>query len=270
MEENKEVKTEMSNQRENRKVETGVGGLDEILNGGIHRDSAVLISGNPGTGKSILGMQYLDHGVRERDEGGVYLTFEETKEDVMEAAESIGIDGWSDHVENGDIVVYDKMDLLEETDFSASLTSILDDVDSEKYSRLVMDSLTMFEMFFESEQERRTYLLKLIDILKHNGFTSLLVQESQAVFPDRDIGLEEFLTDGNIYMAQTPTKTGANRYIWVAKMRKQEIDTHVFPMEINQGGIDVHENAAGFSYMSGEDVDDDMGLGDGGTRRGDL
>ena len=259
MEEDTEVK--MS---ESQKVKTGVEGLDKILNGGIHRQSAVLVSGNPGTGKSILGMQYLDYGVRENGEGGVYLTFEETKEDVAEAAESIGIDGWRDHVENGDIVVYDKMDLLEETDFSTSLTKILEDVDSEEYSRLVMDSLTMFEMFFESEQQRRTYLLKLIDILKHNGFTSLLIQESEAVFPDRDIGLEEFLTDGNVYIAQTPTKTGANRYIWVAKMRKQEIDTHVFPMEIKQGGINVHENAAGFSYMSGEDVDDDMGFGDRG------
>lgn len=268
MEEDKEVR--MTNERENKKVSTGVEGLDSILNGGVHRNSAVLISGNPGTGKSILGMQYLDNGVREHGEGGVYLTFEETKEDVMEAAESIGIDEWGEHVKNGDIIVYDKMDLLEETDFSASLTNILDDVDSDEYSRLVMDSLTMFEMFFETEQERRTYLLKLIDILKHNGFTSLLIQESEAVFPDRDIGLEEFLTDGNIYMAQTPTKTGANRYIWVAKMRKQEIDTHVFPMEIKQGGIDVHENAAGFSYMSGENVEGDMGAGLGDSGRGDL
>lgn len=247
---------------ESQKVKTGVEGLDAILKGGIYRNSAVLISGNPGTGKSILGMQYLDYGVREGGEGGVYLTFEETKEDVAEAAESIGIDGWRDHIENGDIIVYDKMDLLEETDFSTSLTKILEEIDSEEYSRLVMDSLTMFEMFFGTEKERRTYLLKLIDILKHNDFTSLLIQESEAVFPDRDIGLEEFLTDGNIYIAQTPTKTGANRYIWVAKMRKQEIDTHVFPMEIKQGGINVHENAAGFSYMSGENVDDDMGFDD--------
>ncbi len=251
------------------KVTTGITGLDNILKGGIHRGSAVLVSGNPGTGKSILGMQYIDHGVREHGEGGVYLSFEETEDDIAEAAVSIGIDGWREHVENGDIVVYDKMELLEETDFSSSLTRILEEVDSDRYSRLVMDSLTMFEMFFESEKERRTYLLKMIDILKHNGFTSLLIQESEAVFPDRDIGPEEFLTDGNIYLAQTPTKTGANRYVWVAKMRKQEIDTHIFPMEIKQGGINVHDKAAGFSYMSGEDVDDDMDIG-GGTRRGGL
>jgi len=210
------------------KVRTGVEGLDAVLNGGIHENSTVLVSGNPGTGKSILGMQYLAHGVR-NGEGGVYLSFEETRDDINEAAESIGIDGWTEAVEEEDIIIYDKMDLLEETEFSETLTHILDDIDSDSYSRLVMDSLTMFEMFFETEQEKRTYLLKLIDILKHNGFTSLLIQESEAVFPDRDIGLEEFLTDGNIYLAQTPTKSGANRYVWVAKMRKQEIDTHVFP-----------------------------------------
>ncbi|MFP4188366.1 MAG: RAD55 family ATPase [Halobacteriales archaeon] len=261
MEEDKEMND--SNGNDDR-IKTGIDGLDSILNGGLRRDSTVLVSGNPGTGKSILGAQYLDYGVRERGEGGVYLTFEETVDDVVEAAESIGMDEWGDHVDNGDIIVYDKMDLLEETDFSQSLTRILDDIDSESYSRLVMDSLTMFQMFFESEQEKRTYLLKLIDILKHNGFTSLLVQESQETFPDRDIGLEEFLTDGNIYLAQTPTKSGANRYIWVAKMRKQEIDTHVFPMEIGEGGIRVHDNAAGFSYMSGEDID--MGSEPGGGR----
>lgn len=245
------------------KIETGIDGLDSILGGGITENSTVLVSGNPGTGKSILGMQYLDYGVREHDEGGVYLTFEETEDDIAEAAESIGIDDWSQHVEEGDIVVYDKMQLLEETDFSDSLMRILDDIDTGAYSRLVMDSLTMFEMFFESEQEKRTYLLKLIDILKHNGFTSLLIQESKVVFPERDIGLEEFLTDGNIYLAQTPTKTGANRYAWVSKMRKQEIDTHIFPMEIREGGLRIHDNAAGFSYMSGENVGEGGNLPEG-------
>jgi len=257
-----EVRMSEEKRTQTEKVETGLEGLDNILGGGIYPCSTVLVAGNPGTGKSLLGIQYLQHGVTEKGEGGVYLSFEETKEDIITAAESIGIEGWREAVENEDIIIYDKMDLLDETDFSASLTRILEEIDEERYSRLVMDSLTMFEMFFDDEREKRTYLLKLVEILKHNGFTSLLIQESEAVFPERDIGLEEFLTDGNIYLAQTPTKTGANRYVWVAKMRKQEIDTHVFPMEIKEGGIDVHDNAAGFSYMSGEDVD--MDTGDGG------
>ncbi len=86
-------------------VKTGVEGLDSILNGGIVKNAAVLISGNPGTGKSILGLQYLYNGVDQFDEGGLYLTFEETEDDIREAAESIGFDRWHDHVDNGNIGV---------------------------------------------------------------------------------------------------------------------------------------------------------------------
>ncbi|MDY6780843.1 MAG: ATPase domain-containing protein [Halobacteria archaeon] len=250
----------------NEYLKTGVEGLDSILGGGISEGSTVLVNGNPGTGKSILSLQYLYSGVEEHDQGGVYLNFEENIDDISEVANSLGFDRWDEFVESGEIEVYDKRDLLEEQEFSSSLNRILEELDTEEYSRLVMDSLTMFEMFFESEDKKRTYLLKLIDLLKYNGFTSLLTRESKAIFPDRDIGLEEFLTDGNIYLVQTPTSSKANRYIWVAKMRKQDIDTHIFPMELGRGGIKVHENAAGFSYMNeNESFDgDDAGFGGGG------
>jgi KaiC/GvpD/RAD55 family RecA-like ATPase len=113
----------------------------------------------------------------------------------------------------------------------------------------------MFELFFENEYEKRTYLLKFTDILKENELTALLTNEQSAVFPDTEIGLENFLTDGNIYLIQTPTDNGVKRYLWVAKMRKQNIETDVFPMEISEGsGIRVHKNASDFSMM-GEDSD---------------
>lgn len=240
-------------------VKTGVDGLDAILGGGINEHATVLLNGNPGTGKSILSMQYLYHGVKDHDEAGIYLSFEESQQDVATAATSIGFEEWRDYVASGDIAVYDKMELLEEREFTSSLSRILGDLDTDRYDRLVMDSLTMFEMFFEDEQKKRTYLLKLIDILKHNGLTALLTREATAIFPDRDIGPEEFLTDGNIYLVQSPTSADSNRYIWVAKMRKQEIDTHIFPIDIGRGGIKVHDSAAGFSYMTGQDIDQGRG-----------
>jgi len=63
------------------------------------------------------------------------------------------------------------------------------------------------------------------------------------VFPDTEVGLENFLTDGNIYFIQTPTDSGVNRYVWVAKMRKQDIDTDIFPMEIGGAGSPVQRRA---------------------------
>jgi KaiC/GvpD/RAD55 family RecA-like ATPase len=228
---------------------TGIEGLDSILGGGIVDNATVLISGNPGTGKSILGLQYIYNGATQFDEKGIYLSFEENAEDIAQAAESIGFEDWQDLVEDDQILIYDKQELLRHNDFNATLDRLLAAFEETEYERLVLDSLTMFELFFENEQEKRTYLLKFSDILKANGLTSLLIAEQSAVFPEQDIGLENFLTDGNIYLIQTPTESGVNRYIWVAKMRKQDIETDIFPMDIDEGGITVHERAAGFSMM---------------------
>jgi len=234
-------------------TETGIDGLDDILNGGIVRNSTTLVSGNPGAGKSILGLQYVYNGVELFDEKGIYLSFEENEADLREAAESIGFEHWADHVESGDIKVYDKRRLLGENDFTASLDLLLEDLEDQEYDRLVLDSLAMFELFFEDEREKRTYLLKFTDILRENGLTTLLTNEQAAVFPDTEIGLENYLTDGNIYLIQMPTDAGVNRYVWVAKMRKQNIETDIYPMEIDQGGIRVHESASAFSMMTGDE-----------------
>jgi len=231
-------------------TKTGIEGLDSILNGGIVANSTTLVSGNPGAGKSILGLQYIYNGVDMFDEKGIYLSFEENAADLQEAAESIGLDKWPEFVERGDILIYDKQELLRENDFSSSLDLLLDDFEESGYERLVLDSLAMFNLFFDDEKERRTYLLKFSDILRQNGLTTLMTNEQGAVLPKTEVGLENYLTDGNIYLLQTPTESGVNRYVWVAKMRKQNIETDIFPMEISWGGITVHENASAFSMMS--------------------
>ena len=234
-------------------TKTGIDGLDGILNGGIVSNSTTLVSGNPGAGKSILGLQYIYNGAARFDEPGIYLTFEENEDDLRQAAESIGFEDWQDYVDDGTIRFYDKQVLLRENDFNSSLEILLEDLEDGDYDRLVLDSLTMFQLFFEDEREQRTYLLKFTDILRDNGLTTLLINEQGAVFPETDIGLENFLTDGNIYLLQTPTDSGVNRYVWVAKMRKKNVDTDIFPMEIDEGGITVHQNASAFSMMSDQD-----------------
>ncbi|WP_277554529.1 RAD55 family ATPase [Halobaculum limi] len=236
-------------------IPTGVDGLDSILNGGLVENATVLVSGNPGTGKSLFGIQYLYDGVRDHDENGIYISFEENEEDIRQAAESIGFDQWGEFVDEGRIKVYDKQHMLREGDFSSALETLLEDFADAASDRLVLDSLTMFSLFFDDEKEKRTYLLKFSDILKQNGLTSLLINEQGAVFPETEIGLENFLTDGNIYFIQTPTDSGVNRYVWVAKMRKQDIDTDIFPMEIAEGGIKVYERAGGFSMMGRDGPD---------------
>jgi len=234
-------------------VQTGVDGLDRLLGGGIHEGAAVLVSGSPGTGKSILGMQYLYNGIERYDEPGIYLSFEERYADIEGAANSVGLQNWEEHVEAEDILVYDKRQLLSDDEFSESLDRLLEDLSVAGYSRLVMDSFSMFEMFFDTNRETRRYLLEFVDILKEYEVTSLLLSEQGGLFPEVDVKLESFLTDGNIYLIQTPTRSGVNRYLWVAKMRRQNVDTDIFPMEISsEKGISIHDDAAGFSMLEDE------------------
>jgi KaiC/GvpD/RAD55 family RecA-like ATPase len=197
-------------------------------------------------------MQFLNNGVEQLDQDGHYMSFEEDENALAIAAESIGFENWERLVDDERINVFDKQLLLRDTDFTETLDRIADTLESGEYQRLVMDSLSMFETFFGSETKKRRYLLQFTDILKNYGVTSLLINEQGALFPDTDIGLENYLTDGNIYLIQTPTNSGVNRYIWVAKMRATEVTTDIFPIDIDEGGIIIHDSAAGFSMMQGD------------------
>jgi len=229
-------------------VSTGVEGLDSILTGGITERSTVLVSGNPGTGKSIFGIQYLYHGVTEHDERGVYVSFEEDEADIRGAAESIGLEGFGDLVDSGDIVILDKRDAARDRFLDGSRQAARHDRRWRVRSagpRLAIDVPALLR--------RRTGEADVpAEVLGHpQGQRADLAAHQRAGrgVPRHRGRLENFLTDGNIYFIQTPTDSGVNRYVWVAKMRKQDIDTDIFPMEIGEGGITVHERAGGFSMM---------------------
>ena len=88
---------------------TGVKGLDRILNGGIPTNRLYLLEGNPGTGKTTLGMQFLMEGARS-GEKCLYITLSESKEELAASADS---HGWS----------LDGIDILDLADSGIDLTS---------------------------------------------------------------------------------------------------------------------------------------------------
>src|SRR5687768_8444950 len=74
------------------KAPTGIQGLDEITEGGLPRGRPTLVCGGPGCGKTILAMEFLINGVRQYGEPGVFLSFEETVEDLTLNFASLGLD----------------------------------------------------------------------------------------------------------------------------------------------------------------------------------
>jgi circadian clock protein KaiC len=74
------------------KATTDIRGLDEITEGGLPRGRPTLVCGNPGYGKTLLGIDFLIHGALDYDEPGVFLAFEETEEELARNVASLGFD----------------------------------------------------------------------------------------------------------------------------------------------------------------------------------
>jgi len=72
------------------KAPTGIAGFDEITGGGLPRGRATLLSGGPGSGKTIFGLQFLAHGAHDCNEPGIFVAFEETSNRIVANAEGFG------------------------------------------------------------------------------------------------------------------------------------------------------------------------------------
>ena len=72
------------------KAPTGITGFDEITGGGLPRGRTTLLVGGPGSGKTILALQFLVHGAQHCKEPGIFVAFEETSKRIVANAESFG------------------------------------------------------------------------------------------------------------------------------------------------------------------------------------
>ncbi len=232
-------------------VKTGVPGADTILNGGLYPASSVLVSGPPGSGKSIMGMQFVHAGARDFGEEGLILAIEETDQSLSEYAASIGLDGWDELVKRGSITIVTD-DYFSGRDLPASLEGIMEMVSRTDAKRMVLDSLNLFKYYFPQDAERRRYLLKFIRILKKKGITLLMVSEVMEVFPNMPLTDEMYMSDGNISLFLSRAGNSVERCFWVTKMRRQAFSMKIVPMNIGRGGIEVYPDAVPYSLSAGE------------------
>jgi len=239
------------------KIPSGVPGLDELLCGGFPRGRTVLVYGGPGSGKTTLCVQYLYRGAVDFGEAGVFVTLNESPDEIRE---NMGNFGW-------DLGSLEKRGLLSILDFRAVSVSeagyisldqdvvkgdaipfsqlarqIADRVRKVKARRLALDSLTA--LTFQSSQSEvvtRYGVLGLFQLLSQLGCTSLMVSETR--FNQRAQGqfvapLELFLATGviNLY---TDVELEGVRAVQVQKMRGVDHDSGIHPFKIGGDGIVV-------------------------------
>ena len=237
------------------RVPTGIPGFDDMIGGGFPSGRVVLILGEPGAGKTILGSQFLMNGLTRFNENGVYVSMDESK--AHYAREMAGF-GWNfDSAEKQNHFSFVdaspiralpneiKVGKLAIGRQDFSVISLLEAIKSSAVRvgarRMVVDSISLFLSQFSNVNENRKALLDLVDALSETGATCLLAAELRRVgLKGRSIQLEEYLTHGVVVMQTVYTGRTMDRTIQVEKMRETQIDRQPRPYKITEKGIEVY------------------------------
>jgi len=158
------------------RVKTGIEGLDQLLRGGFVPGSSVLVSGSPGTGKTSLGMQFLYNGITLYDEPGFFVTFEEFPEQIYRDALNFGWDLRRLEEEDKLKVLFTSPDLMQQ-DIQRQEGLLPEMMREIGARRVVVDSVSHFQSLAAGPAEFREIIYGLINALKREGMTSLLIRE---------------------------------------------------------------------------------------------
>lgn len=217
-------------------VSTGIEGLDIIINGGFPVGSSLLIDGAPGTGKTILGMQFLYHGAISHNEPGIYLTFEQFPEQLYKDMTAFGWDLKALEKENKLRVICMSPDILLEQMMKSDgiFEQIIKQINCK---RIVIDSLNLLNLGNQTQDEKRKVIYTLRNILRKNSLTSMLIHE-QTSLREEEIPFESYVVDGVIRLSLKEQNTiYRKRTLEVLKMRGSKIKEGEHIYRINDAGI---------------------------------
>jgi len=222
---------------------TGISGLDEILGGGLPKGCPTLFSGGPGCGKTLFGLEFVTRGVERFDEPGVFISFEETAEELARNVASMGIDLMR-HVKSKKIFVdYIQIDpraseAAGEYDLEGLFIRLRHAIATTKAKRIVVDSIEALFAGFSDAHILRAEIGRLFRWLKSTGITAIITAEKGDGAFTRN-GLEEYLADCVIFLDHRVRDEHSVRRLRVVKYRGAKHATDEFPFLIDASGISV-------------------------------
>jgi len=161
------------------KCPTGIRGLDEITKGGLPRGRSTLLCGTAGSGKTLFATEYLMRGAMDYAEPGIFMTFEETPEDLAKSIISLGFD-LSDMVSRNliatDHVYIARSEIAEtgEYDLEGLFIRLGNAIDSIGAKRVVLDTIEALFSGLSNAAILRAELRRLFDWLKERGVTAIV------------------------------------------------------------------------------------------------
>ena len=225
------------------RIELGIDGLDQMVQGGVPERSLMVAMGSAGSGKTTFGLQFINHGL-EAGEKAVFITLEEGASAVERAAKE---KGWpfDEYVADGQLVIVD----LDPIEMANSLTSIRNDlprlVSAFGAERLVLDSVSLLEMMYDEQSRRRTEVFDFTKSLKRAGVTTMLTSEAsdQDAYTSKH-GIIEYLTDAVFILQYVRSEFGETRLaVEIQKIRNANHSRETKPYEITDDGLSVYRQA---------------------------
>jgi circadian clock protein KaiC len=205
------------------RILTGVDGLDALTRGGFVEGDSVLVAGSPGTGKTSLGMQFIYNGITKYDEPGFFITFEEFPQQIYRDALSFGWDFRRLEEEDKLKVLFTSPELMQQ-DIQRQEGLLPQMIREIKARRVVVDSITHLRRLTDDPGEFREMIYGVINALKREGLTSMLIRELvESEVPGS--GSEEYIADSVIYLTRESVDGHRMRFLEVIKSR----GTHHLP-----------------------------------------
>jgi circadian clock protein KaiC len=225
------------------KCPTGIKGLDEITKGGLPKGRPTLICGSAGCGKTLFSMEFLMRGAINYGEPGVFMTFEETPEDLAKNFISLGFD-LPDMVARGLIAtdhVYierSEIEVTGEYDLEGLFIRLGSAIDSIGAKRVVLDTIEALFSGLSNAAIIRAELRRLFHWLKERGVTAIITGESGDKTLTR-YGHEEYVADCVIFLDFRIDAQISTRRLRIVKYRGSAHGADEYPFLIDETGLSI-------------------------------
>lgn len=226
-----------------RKCLTGITGFDEITEGGLPKNRITLVCGNTGSGKTLLGLDFLINGATEYSEPGVFMSFEEKADELYENVASLNMD-LRGLVAKKKIalepVLLERRDRAESGEFNLEGLFIRLDhaIDAIGAKRVVLDSIDSLFAGITDLGILRLEIKRLFRWLKEKKVTALITGEQGEGTLTRH-GLEEYISDCIILLDNRVREQISTRRVRVIKYRGSNHGTNEYPFVIDKDGLSV-------------------------------
>lgn len=223
------------------KIKTGISTFDEFSGGGLPKNAIYLITGGPGTGKTIFVSMYAYFGALKFNEKSMIITTLDSRDHIIRYMKTFGWD--LEKLEQEGILIFKDLSKIPAAEeFGSSilfnrLTEAVVEAEDviEKVDRIVLDSATSVISLYTDPIRARKDMIQLINLLRKTNATTLLTNEVISEVHQ----IEEYLVDGVIKLSIIPKSNEFIRMLQISKLRGSNHPMRQIPYHITGEGIEL-------------------------------